>query len=513
MNCETKVKEVRLYRSGCTVRRYGTVRLEAGTTPAVIEGMTSTADTDSFSLLFPEGVSGSGIRLEVVSSDPYAEKASDAKAEEVKDCEQKIRILAEQADLYRTLTSAESGDVKDRIAFIGEFPELMQKNAAESRALQKKKKVLCEELNEMKQKELCPLIHVHMTAEKAGEYPFILQYQERAAYWHPIYEIRTEGEGEPIEFRIRGEAHQTTGEDWENIRLSLLTGNPSSTSSVPVLYPRHVTIQAPQPVRAYGSSRSAGNGKFAKLAMSFEAEEEMEETALADAEEPMFFSDSISNTTQLSRVVSDTADITSETMTEYVLNDTRDFPKGNNGILVDLQTFSLEGQYRLISVPKMDTHAYLCASIKTADLPVMINGTASVYLKGTYVGNVRVSPDLTDEKFDLTLGQDDRVIVSRTQTKRSNAESKLRGVKTREIAYEIKVTSSRAEAAEILIKDQIPLSRDKTVTVDLSEKSGAELKEDTGELTWTFTAAPQEPVTKTFAYTVTWPRDKTLRED
>ena len=504
MICTTTVKDVQLYRGGCTVHRRGSVHLAAGVTPVIIEGMSSTADPNSFSLHFPDGVNGSGIRLEVESYTKQDDKESDRKAEEIRDIDNELAVLKEQASLYRSLISPEGGELKEKTAYIQEFPSLMAANNARTKELQKKKKQLNEELNELNRKELSPKVHIFLHAEKEGNYPFELQYREPSAYWTPIYEIRSEGEDSPLEFRIRATAVQNTDEDWNGITLSLLTGVPTTGSSVPTLFPQFVNFYEPMHYSYGKSSGRTPRSALFKMDMDMSMEEDAyEDMTLANMS-------GIGDTTQLSRIVTPEAVVVSDTMTEYKMNGERDFPKGNTGILLDLQTFTLDAEYRIVAVPKLDSKAYLCAAVKTKDLPTMISQEAMVYLKGTYVGTVRISPDLTEESFDVTLGPDDRISVARTVKKRHDAESKLRGTKTRELVYETKITSSRTEPVTILVKDQVPISQDKNIHVDINELSGGTRKEDTGEVVWTLQAAPDEVITKTLAYTVTWPKDKTI---
>ena len=502
MNLSTTIRQVQLYRSSASVKRDGRVHLPQGTTEAVIEGLSASADTNSFTLHFPQGVMGSGIRLEVPSTDPFAEKASDAVAEEIREIDEKIRILAEQADLFRKLTDKD-GAIKEQIAFIEEFPDHMRKNGEKARELNKQRKVLYDRLNELKKEELKPLIHVQLTAEKEGDYPFQLCYQDNSAFWTPIYEIHSEGEGTPVEVRIRAEAHQTSGEDWNGIRLSLLTGNPGNSRSVPVLAPMYVEFYKPMPY-AYNSMAGGSSRKLMAMSAPMMADADMPYAAEESADW------SIEDTTQLVRMDTPQVEVTSDTMTEYTLSGEWDIPNAGTGSMIDLQAFELNAEYRVITVPKKDPRTYLCATIRSADLPTMISGDALVYLKGTYAGTVYVSPDLTDETFDLTLGRDDRFQITRKQTKRKTSESRLRGVKVREFGYEIRLTSARTEPAEVVIKDQIPVSRDKTIVVELTDRCGAEYNADTGEVVWKLTVAPQETITKTLAYTVTWPKDKTV---
>ena len=50
--------------------------------------------------------------------------------------------------------------------------------------------------------------------------------------------------------------------------------------------------------------------------------------------------------------------------------------------------------------------------------------------------------------------------------------------------YEITIRNNKKEKVEIELKDQVPISTDKDMTIEFIEKNGAELNAETGILTW-----------------------------
>ena len=63
---------------------------------------------------------------------------------------------------------------------------------------------------------------------------------------------------------------------------------------------------------------------------------------------------------------------------------------------------------------------------------------------------------------------------------------------------------------EITVTDQIPISRNKEVEVELQEKSGAAYDPNTGYLTWKMKLAPQETKTQQFIYSIKYPKNLQL---
>ena len=68
----------------------------------------------------------------------------------------------------------------------------------------------------------------------------------------------------------------------------------------------------------------------------------------------------------------------------------------------------------------------------------------------------------------------------------------------------------KAVPVNIELKDQIPVSTNKLLTVDADEISGADLDKDTGSLTWKFTLQPAEVKSLSVKYVVTSPKNSRI---
>ena len=61
--------------------------------------------------------------------------------------------------------------------------------------------------------------------------------------WTPIYDVRVKNINTPIEFILKAKVYQSTGEDWNDVNLSLNTGNPTDGAQKPVIYPWYINLQ------------------------------------------------------------------------------------------------------------------------------------------------------------------------------------------------------------------------------------------------------------------------------
>ena len=78
--------------------------------------------------------------------------------------------------------------------------------------------------------------------------------------------------------------------------------------------------------------------------------------------------------------------------------------------------------------------------------------------------------------------------------------------------YETTVANNSPVDLKILIKDQIPVSQDKEITVDVTELSGAELDEKTGILKKEYSLSKGSSRVLKLGYKVSAPKDKTVYE-
>ena len=201
-----------------------------------------------------------------------------------------------------------------------------------------------------------------------------------------------------------------------------------------------------------------------------------------------------------------------KTMTEYVLPGTQTIDGGSDGIMADLTKYEVPAEHRIIAATGADPHAYLIVKVKPADLPFTESFAASVYLHDKYAGQVFLSPELTEETIEITLGEEGKVHVSRKEVSRKQSSVLLKGQKTLECTLETKVTNLSGEETTVELRDQIPVSRVNEITVEPKSLSGAALDSKTGFLTKEITVLPNETETFTFTYKITWPKDRVFYE-
>ena len=495
----TSIASVQITRSGADMVRTGTAELTEGLNHVYICGLTETADTDTARLNFPAGVSLQDLRF-ANEQDDDEEHESDRIRNTINALKEEIAVCELQKEMWKTngdfssRTQAVTAEIEAYItALAGRMQELQQKITSLNEEIKAKEK----ELKEAVKAEARPLVCADLVAEKSGTYPFELCVHENSAGWYPVYEIHTDAE-KTMTVKLRARIHQNTEDDWENTKVSLLTGNPARSGSLPKLDPTYLSIRTE--TRTNTSARMSGMGMMKAMAapMDYEEEATLEDTAALPI---------------MNRLEMKSADISEEAvMTVYNLPAAKTIPSGGEGIMADLRSFDLPAEFKLIAVPMKDINAFLKADVDISALPTVITGEAKVYLNGIFTGNVYLDGKMTETKFEIPLGREESIQLSRTQKKAKASSALLKNQKSTEYDFEIRITNTKDTPVELTVTDRIPVSQDKTIIVETLQTDQADINEETGIMTWNLKLNAKETKTLHNSYRVSLPKDKQLTE-
>jgi uncharacterized protein (TIGR02231 family) len=500
---DSKIKEVSVYKSGCIVKRQGTVHLEKGSQTVKLQGLRAAEGNfisgDSVKLAVDGRVTGSNIQVEQLSNREIADIVKPI-TDQIAAKSKELEVLQLQEDLWRSnsdFTNKESVSIEAMVSYIESLDGRLTALNAKKAAAEEELKKLNKDLDEHRKFLAEPYVKADLACDEEGDYAFQITYYCSDVYWQPFYEIHTDDETENIDIRLRARVKQFTTEDWEGVKLSLYAMDPSLSGTIPTLRPSYLSFF--EPVRY-----SAGVGMM-RMAGAAKANFAMEDTAMAEEmEAPVLMGAAMKEVRTAGSSFK-----SNDSILEYELDGSWDLPKGKE-IICDLSSQLVNCRYHDICVPKLDTKAYLAAEVKTADVEQLMDTDASIYIKGTYMGDAYLSMDPSKDTYDISLGVDETVKVIRKQTKKYTSNVLLKSQKKTELVYEITVTSKKDRKCELLLEDQVPVSNEKTIEVTVDEISGAERDEETGKLKWNISLEKMESVKKTVAYTVAYPKDKVI---
>jgi uncharacterized protein (TIGR02231 family) len=414
----------------------------------------------------------------------------------------KIAVLTEQITILQDNRKVSGSNTGLSVAELTKMLDLVntkmegylnQKNKQEM--VQKKTDLLLTNLNkqldEERKKDFQPggQLLVKFYAKETITSPILISYLVPNAGWTPNYDVRVDDINQPAKLFYKANVYQNSGVRWDNVRLSLSTGNPQEGVEAPVMNPWYLAFA--QPIVAQYKAKSY----MKAMANAPAAADGAATYGWSKNEEPSSMNEYV---TADNSGVNTTFDID---LPYSVANDGKPH-------MVAIKQYDLPATYRYYAAPKLDKDAFLQAQITNWEDLNLIPGQTNIFYEGTYVGQGYLDMRNVKDTMTVSLGRDKKLVIKREQDK------KLRSVKTigtqvREtFAYTIIVRNTRKQPINLVLQDQQPVSNDKDIVIEDKEYGGAEYDETTGMMKWTMTVNPNESKSVNFGYTIKYPKGK-----
>jgi uncharacterized protein (TIGR02231 family) len=308
---------------------------------------------------------------------------------------------------------------------------------------------------------------ISVALEQEGDFALELSYLVMGAVWHPQYDVRLqmndEGNSGEVEVSYVGMVQQSTGERWENVSFALSTARPSLAAVLPELDPWYLNVYTPPhvPVRA----PAAGH-----MAMMSQQRERGVNQPLFAAAMPAAAEDGANI---MEKLLSAPAEIATASIEQsgpaYLFRAGRsvDIPSDNSPHKTTIARDNLPCTFDYVSAPAIEENAHLRATITNTTERVLLEGEASIFLGGDYVGTTRINMTAPNEKFNVFLGLDDAIKVRRELIERAVDKGNLLQNDIRRItyAYRITVHNYTAFPRSIVVRDHLPVSQHERVRV------------------------------------------------
>lgn len=328
--------------------------------------------------------------------------------------------------------------------------------------------------------------------DAVGKVPFQVNYVTHQARWSPFYEIRSEQINTPIILKYNAAVNQNTGVDWNDVKLSLSSGYINERTQIPNLNTWFIDYQN-QPSAQPVLRRQAAFKK------NMETQELVASEATYDVAE-------------LEDVGLNEAVAIGETQLNVVFDIDLPYTILSNGKKhsVFLKKMDIPAQYKYYAVPKYDSNAYLVSDVQNYGAYNLLSGEANLVFEQMYVGKTYINTQ-NNEKLILSLGKDKKINISRKLVSQNTENKSFSSRKVQTFTYEISVTNTKKEAIEIELEDQIPVSTNKDIKVNLTASDNASLTKENGKLKWLIALKPNENKKIRFTYEVEFNKDMNVR--
>lgn len=522
---DSKINEVTVFLNGAEVKRNANISVNKGTNEFKFTGLSPYIQPNSIQ------VKANNKALTIVSVNHeinYLDRANVAKSPKVKMINDSIeqlefklqirqsyeRVYNEEKSLLLTnkkMGGANTGvDIEDLMDAADFYRERLANIETKLLDIKRSKKELNASIARLKKQRKLYYndvkntgeVIVNLTASQRASAKLELTFVVNNAGWVPFYDIRSNNLEEPVDLTYKGKVYQKTGNDWENVKVRLSTGNPSTDNTQPQFSKWYL-----QYYTAYARNKRS-SGKRKKLAAApaygnYEGE-------VLDLEEPLeevevlSFADNSSSLSSMTTVTESTVNTTFDIELPYTIK------SNGKSNLIEIQEYELPVSYQYYTIPRKDNDAFLLSNIVGWGDYNLLAGDANIYFENTFVGESYLETAITNDTLSVSMGRDKNIIVNREKIKDFCKNSSLGGNKKSTRGYELKIRNNKSQAIDIEVIDQVPLSRIKEIEVELIENKRAKYDEKTGKLTWRLKIPANSTETVSFKFSVKYPKDKTI---
>lgn len=179
-------------------------------------------------------------------------------------------------------------------------------------------------------------------------------------------------------------------------------------------------------------------------------------------------------------------------------------------VTAEIGRFDLPALYTYRSTPKIDKDAFLVAEATGWEKLNLLQGEANVYFENTFVGKSILDPVQEGDTLRFSMGRDQGLRIERTKETDYTSRRTIGSNQTQTIAWKFTVRNTRTEPVVVSLADQLPVSRNSTITVTEEELSGGQLDKESGLVTWRLELQPGEQRELKLRYGVKYPKGQGL---
>jgi hypothetical protein len=352
-----------------------------------------------------------------------------------------------------------------------------------------------------------------------------LRYLVSDCGWAATYDLSAEDISGKINLKYKAQVMNNTGNDWEDVVLTLSTADPQLSASHPRLTPWYLSenysitgaigkqeyyapVQQKQDYRqgVISNLNWANERVYDNYFESGDINQSFNKSGYFDRSQDEL---GIMKDVNARRVSVESIEI-SELSTEFNIENTFSCPSDMKPYIVDVKEVELEASFSHITVPKLDRSAFLMANIIGWQDLELIPGPTNVYFGGVYVGVSEIDTRNVSDTLSLSFGRDDKVTVMRKLKKEFSTKRTTGNYKRDSYMYEIAIRNNRSTPIDIEIFDQVPISQSNQITVSTDEISDGKKNDETGEVQWRLKVPANKVLSKEIGYTVKYPKNMSV---
>jgi hypothetical protein len=366
-----------------------------------------------------------------------------------------------------------------------------------------------------------------------------LRYLVSQANWTPSYNLRANRERDEVLVEYNASVEQMSGEDWNDVEMTLSTATLSLVAKAPTLDPLAIRLGQPVPEASAPADAVQAMGRAQKQQLEQQvrvlaenrgnAPAQMAQSgfggggyggarggaaqfgAVAGAPNADYFADhdggnvfgptgdlfnqAIDQTdAQLNSVACELqildlttgdrfergpgqppVDDAQRVSVSYELANRTSLPSRADRQLIQIAAIPMQGEFYRLAIPVLTNHVYEEARVVNNSDEVLLAGPVSTFVAGQFVGRGEISTVAVGEGFTVGLGIDSSLRSNRELVDRQ--ERIQGGNRVVDVKYQLTVESFNDEPVDLRMLDRLPKSEKADIKVTLRETE-RELSDD-----------------------------------
>ncbi len=517
MILETRLTEVVVYVDRARLTRQGAIELTTGLHRLEIPHLSARLSPDSVRVM-ARGTAAARLLSSQVQRTFYTETPAeqvrqleeqveaaqdelqvlDAQVEWIAHQRAQLEALANQSTIFATAIASGEMSFEAHSALLDSLRRRAEELEAERQVTLARKRAVERRLQQLKQqldqaRSTRPRerysVWIELEALTPGDLTIDLSYVVSGALWRPLYDLRlTEEDGEPqLEVGYLAEVAQQSGEDWQDVRLTLSTARPFLAAVLPELEPWYVRALPPTPPEPLAGAPPMAKMMDARGMTPMLQAEAREEAIVAEEAQ--------ANLVQSGATVS------------YLAPGVISIPPDGAAHKAVIARFSLPPALDYVSAPALAPAVYRRAKVVNNSPYLLLPGKANLFAGAEFIGATQMELIAPQGEFEIFLGVDDRIKVERELARREVDKTILGGKRRFHYGYEIRLESALPSPATVTLRDQMPVSLHEEIKVRLETTEPRLTKQtELNLLEWELALSPRQKLTLRFDFSVEFPQ-------
>ncbi|MFM2390138.1 MAG: hypothetical protein RLZZ437_1693 [Pseudomonadota bacterium] len=334
-------------------------------------------------------------------------------------------------------------------------------------------------------------LDVKVVLEAAGPQTLTITQFVQSASWRPVYDMRLSREGGDRLTLQRGVLiSQSTGEDWDDVTLTLSTANPSAQATPTALYPEY---------------RSIGDSKDLYV---------MQQEPVAEADSLLLHRSSPAVSGAAPAAYTGQAALQGDIVI-YSYDAPADVRTGASDLRLALDEIVLTPEITAHAVPRYDVTAFMMASFTNSGAEVLLPGYAYLYREGTLIGGVQMGAIQPGQEAELAFGAIEGLRLTRDMPVRATGERGLiLSSNQQEETAVLQVENLTGQVWDVRLLDLTPYSEQEDLEISFVTDvpvTEEDVDGQRGILAWDFPLAAGEKTAVTLTTTLSWPDGMVLQ--